>query len=174
MKPKHFILALLSAALISTTAFAQPGPGMGRGMGMRAGVTQTVNQQTPLTDEQIEQQMVEQMAKRREFKLKMMKVRLNLSDSQVSKIEAIMKKQEARKIEHFKKMKALRDEQMIQRQETELSILSLLDDDQKKDFAVLKGQRRMMGKKHRGGKGGCWNQQALPPVPPAPEQNDDN
>ncbi|ACF14850.1 hypothetical protein Ctha_2400 [Chloroherpeton thalassium ATCC 35110] len=175
MKPKHFFFALLSAALISTSAFAQPGPGMGRGMNMKPGATQTINQQAPLTDEQIEEQMIANMTQRRVEMVKTMKERLNLTDSQASKIENLMKKQDDKRIENFKKMKALRDEQMIQRQETELNILSTLSDEQKKGYAVLRGRGGVMGNMGRRGNGPCGNMQMPPmPAPDAPQENQED
>jgi len=178
MKTKQIILGLLSVFVLSTAAVAQPGPGMGRGMG--PGAMQKFNQKAPMTDEEMEKHVRERITQRREAKLKLMKTKLNLTYAQATKIEALMKQQEARKIEHFKKMRALRREKVIQRQETELSILNLLDEDQKKEFAVLKAQRKMMAKKHRGkhghvgGKGRGWSQHAFPAAPPASDENTDD
>ncbi len=95
---------------------------------------------------------------RRNLKVTILKERLSLSDVQVSKIDGILKSFQEKAVKDYDEtksdLKERRERAWVRKQERELAVLDVLNDEQKKQFAIMKGERRFNKMARCGGKKG--------------------
>ena len=95
---------------------------------------------------------------RRNLKVTIMKERLSLSNAQASKIDGILKSFQKKALKDYEETKSdikeRRERAWVRKQEKEVAILNVLNDEQKKQFAIMKGERGFHKMARCGGKKG--------------------
>lgn len=92
---------------------------------------------------------------RRNLQVVMLKERLKLSDAQVNKLSGILKSLDEKTLKDFEETKTDEKERqarfLLRRMEQQVAIFTMLNDDQKKEFAIMKSERKMRKMDKRGG-----------------------
>jgi hypothetical protein len=95
---------------------------------------------------------------RRNLRVTILKEELALSQAQTDKVDAILKSFQEKARQDYEATKSDRKERRerawVRKQEKDLALLDVLNEDQKKQFAIMKGERKFKHMARCGGKRG--------------------